>query len=229
MCRNSSYQTCTDRRIKKKSIVCKLDTPVILKITGSKSILPEERGKASTVSKNITNENKGVSVKRTPTSKVSVPRTVSISKQLAGSYKQKIGDKPRHDIKSTKDIEVTGVDSFSVDAAFDVIQEFVKINNISEARKPAFITYKPEINDTCNITLIIENPIQNEVIKEYKGILLKSLKQKLNNKNINISTRMVREKEAKRLLVTDKQKYDYLVEKYPDISKLKQAFSLDIQ
>lgn len=164
-----------------------------------------------------------------PVRKVKMPRTVSISQQLANGFNSVREDKPQYETKVTKSVEVTGTDSFSVDAAFNVIKDFVTSHKISEARKPAFLTYKPEVKDIHNITLIIENPIQDDVIREYKGGLIKNLKQKLNNKNIDISTRMVKAKEAKRLLVTDKQRYDYLVEKYPAIDKLRKTFNLDLQ
>ncbi len=125
--------------------------------------------------------------------------------------------------------EVIGTDSFSVEAVVKVINEFVKEQNIGASRKTAFTSYKPEIKDISNITFIVENSYEEDAIKEYRGGLVRSLRKKLNNKNIEVFTRMVEAGEEKILLVTDKQRYDYLVDKYPALDKLRKTFSLDLQ
>lgn len=158
-----------------------------------------------------------------------MPRTISITQGLAMGLDSVREKKTEYKAQKTETIHVSGTDSFSVDAAANVIKDFVKEQKISDARKPSFLTYEPEIKDISKITLIVENTYQEDVIKDYRGGLVKKLKQKLNNRNIEVFTRMVETKEAKRLLVTDKQRYDYLAEKYPALDKLRQTFNLDLQ
>lgn len=158
-----------------------------------------------------------------------MPRTISITQGLAMGLDSVRERKTEYKAEVIESVQVSGTDSFSVDAAAAVVKDFVKEQKISDARKPSFLTYKPEIKDISKITLIVENSYQEDVVKDYRGGLVKKLKQKLNNKNIEVFTRMVETKEAKRLLVTDKQRYDYLAEKYPALDKLRQTFNLDLQ
>jgi hypothetical protein len=163
-----------------------------------------------------------------PVRKVTRPRTVSITEGLAMGRdilrERNVGTKTI--VKEV--VEVTGTDSFSVEAAVKVINGFVEDQKIGLSKKTAFTTYKPEISDISKITFIVENSYEEEAIKEYRGGLVKRLKQKLNNKNIEVLTRMVEAGEEKKLLVTDKQRYDYLLEKYPALDKLRKTFNLDL-
>lgn len=89
----------------------------------------------------------------------------------------------------------------------------------------ALTTYPPEIKSN-SIVLPIENSYQLDGINNLKIFILKSLRQNLNNKLINFSTRLIKEKESKKLCYTNKDKLDLMKEKNPSVAKFITTFGL---
>ena len=80
-----------------------------------------------------------------------------------------------------------------------------------------------------SIHISFENEVQMQQFNEnIKLELLTNLRTKLKNHLIDIELELVeQEKSEKKMLYTQSDKYNFLVEKHPVISELKQRFGLD--
>ncbi len=79
------------------------------------------------------------------------------------------------------------------------------------------------------ITLHLSNAAQKDIfVLNYKQRLISFLNSRFKQQNIDIET-IVDLSENNEILYSDEQKYNYLVNKYPDLKDFKKAFNLDIQ
>jgi len=74
--------------------------------------------------------------------------------------------------------------------------------------------------------LPIENSYQLDGINSNKPFILKTLKQRLNNSNIDFVTRLIKEVESKKLCYTDNDKLELMKEQNPSVSKFITTFGL---
>ncbi len=88
------------------------------------------------------------------------------------------------------------------------------------------LNQKVEFSDDLTIHLTLPNSFQSLTIEELRQELLGHLRQQLRNKNINLKT-SVEKLEDKKLIYTNKEKFDYLAEKYPVLRKLRSKLDLD--
>jgi DNA polymerase-3 subunit gamma/tau len=77
-----------------------------------------------------------------------------------------------------------------------------------------------------HIRLEIINSYQLHMIERIRTDLLEFLRKKLKNKNILLDTRVI-EPEEKKLIYTNKEKFNFLAEKYPLLNELKKRFGLE--
>lgn len=126
--------------------------------------------------------------------------------------------------------EVTGNDSFTkeqLSVAWNIYAEKVKS---SSPRHFAIITNsEPNIESDSKISIELSSPSQEEAFnKELKNDLISFLKQQLNNASIEIVVnRSILPKNSNKPY-SSKDKYEYLLLKNPNLSKLKDNFDLDI-
>lgn len=123
---------------------------------------------------------------------------------------------------------VYGSDAFTIEDVTKLLTKLSYNDKISAALKPALTTYTAELKG-IDITLPVENTYQHEGLKAIHAFILKSLQISLNNKNASFTTRVVEEKESKKLYYTDREKLEYMIEKNPKILKLIQTFGLELK
>ncbi|WP_432711824.1 DNA polymerase III subunit gamma/tau [Pedobacter sp.] len=77
------------------------------------------------------------------------------------------------------------------------------------------------------ITILIENKIQESILQDEQVYFLNYLRAELKNFNLNIVTKKV-ERQLKNRLYTSIEKYQYLVQKNPQLEELRKQFNLDV-
>lgn len=87
---------------------------------------------------------------------------------------------------------------------------------------------KPELKENHNIEFVTASKTAEDSLNEEKAELAGFLRQQLKNFSIQINF-SIAESTDKKNLYTATDKYKHLLEKNPDINKLRQAFDLDIE
>lgn len=80
--------------------------------------------------------------------------------------------------------------------------------------------------DTNQVTVSLHNPIQEDRFQELKAQAQQYLHQQLRNNSIRING-VMDASSSKRLLYTNQEKFDYLVEKHPQLMALRQRLGLE--
>jgi DNA polymerase-3 subunit gamma/tau len=83
-----------------------------------------------------------------------------------------------------------------------------------------------ELQNGIEIHLKVDNPVQVEQFNDVKAELLGELRRKVQNNKLNVIVEFVEVVGAKRLY-TSIDKYNFLAEKYPALTELKQRLGLD--
>jgi DNA polymerase-3 subunit gamma/tau len=92
-----------------------------------------------------------------------------------------------------------------------------------------FKTMKPEFENVNTVKIHLNNAAQKDIfILNYKQRLVNFLERKFILVDFEIDT-VVDVIESNDVLYTDKQKSDFLIEKYPALREMKKTFNLDIQ
>lgn len=91
-----------------------------------------------------------------------------------------------------------------------------------------FKSVKTEVENDQVIKIHLNNAAQKDLfVQNYKQRLSGFLSKRFRTKGIEIET-IVDLSESNEILYTDEQKYNYLVNKYPDLKDFKKSFNLDI-
>ena len=104
-------------------------------------------------------------------------------------------------------------------------------NEFAESRKIYQAEYQllglpyERVNNT--ITILLHNPIQETILGTFKSDLTGSLREKLKNSFITITSEL-REEENKKVIYTDRERFNFLMEKNPMFRELKDRLNLDI-
>ena len=123
---------------------------------------------------------------------------------------------------------LTGKEPISKEKIEAKLKEFIVSRGKNERIKQALNVIKPEVNGETNIVFHVSNPLQeddvNSVINEIKNYL----RRELNNSNIEILVEITEAKISKKIY-TETDRFNYLCEKNPVLSFLKQKFALDFE
>lgn len=76
------------------------------------------------------------------------------------------------------------------------------------------------------IIVHLHNPVQETILNDLRSDLTAFLRERLQNRSVFI-TGELREIDTEKLLYTNKEKFDHLVEKYPILKELKDRLGLD--
>jgi len=76
------------------------------------------------------------------------------------------------------------------------------------------------------ITLLLNNPIEEPLLQGIKSDLVGYLREKLNNSSLQVEGEM-QQNNTKRKAYTNKEKFEYLVEKNPQLKELQEKLGLD--
>lgn len=76
------------------------------------------------------------------------------------------------------------------------------------------------------VVLHLSNPVEEPLLESIKSDLTTHLRNKLENAMLSI-TSSLKELDARKIIYTDKEKFDHLAEKHPLLHELKQRLGLD--
>lgn len=76
------------------------------------------------------------------------------------------------------------------------------------------------------ITLLLENPVEEPLLLSLKADLLTFLREKLNNSTLQIES-VLETIQTKRIVYTNKEKLEHLIEKNPLLKDLQERMGLD--
>lgn len=82
------------------------------------------------------------------------------------------------------------------------------------------------MKDATTIVIQLTNPVKIDILDRFRSDLITYLKNKLNNGKIVLEIEMLKEK-TKRMIYTNKEKFDYLAEKKPLLNQLRDRLGLD--
>lgn len=88
--------------------------------------------------------------------------------------------------------------------------------------------YEPELSDNFRIVVFLDNKTQMEEFRDRKAEILGLLRKKLNNYALDIET-TIKEANGSRHVYTASEKFEFLKEKNPILSKLKELLDLEIR
>jgi len=98
----------------------------------------------------------------------------------------------------------------------------------NEARMySTLMTQPPVLGENFQVELVLNNPLQEEEVLKLKPALLNFLCKELSNDKVDLITKVSEELQGNKKFYTDKEKFDHLAEKNPNLLKLKQQFGLD--
>lgn len=84
----------------------------------------------------------------------------------------------------------------------------------------------PTVDDNFNLTLDVDNSVQDDLIKSIKPELIAWLRRELKNSGIELQVK-VTESEQEKIIYSDRDKYIEMVKKNPMLDVLKRKFKLD--
>jgi len=76
------------------------------------------------------------------------------------------------------------------------------------------------------ITVYLTNPIEEPLLQGMKSELVAFLREQINNSTLQVESEM-HQTNVKRKAYTNKEKFDYLAEKNPQLKELQQRLGLD--
>ena len=82
------------------------------------------------------------------------------------------------------------------------------------------------LKDLTTVVIKLTNAVKIDILDRFRSDLVTHLKSKLNNGKLVLEIELVKE-EAKRMIYTNKEKFDYLAEKKPILKQLKDRLGLD--
>jgi DNA polymerase III subunit gamma/tau len=85
----------------------------------------------------------------------------------------------------------------------------------------------PVFPDDNKVEFSVNNNLQQEEVLKIKPALLNFLRNELSNGSIELEIKISETIQGNKRFYTDREKFDYLAEKNPDLLKLKQQFGLD--
>lgn len=103
-------------------------------------------------------------------------------------------------------------------------------NAFAEQRKKYLAEYQlltqPYDRRDNEIVVFLHNPIQETILNTIKADLIGFLRKTLRNKAITLTGETL-EIESGKMLYTNREKFDFLVEKYPALKTLRDRLGLD--
>ena len=77
-----------------------------------------------------------------------------------------------------------------------------------------------------SITITLTNPVEESLLDNFRHDILQYLRDRLKNSEITINTVFV-QNDAKKVMYTNKEKFDHLASKNPYLNELKERLGLD--
>ena len=149
---------------------------------------------------------------------------------LPGTFSIKDSGKPKIDIESDSQVQKkTAISPFTQEDLKSYWNEFASSLKVDFPHLFTTLTSRePVLKDNWQIELEIDNRILEEELSLKKEDLLDFLKQKLDNVQVTLKTR-IQENQKELKPYTDKEKFEKMAEKNPALNKLKEQLDLDIE
>jgi hypothetical protein len=149
------------------------------------------------------------------------PESLSIKDVLSGQAEKEVGSiREQHEIYTSSHIN----ENFSERQFIEAWNLF--LSRLESPNIKTSLSQVPEFKPDYRFVLIVENTIQEEMIKGIKPELVAFLRKELKNSTIEILTE-IKEKEGGRIIYTDDEKYREMLKKNPNLELLRQKFKLD--
>jgi DNA polymerase-3 subunit gamma/tau len=130
--------------------------------------------------------------------------------------------------KGPKYIDGDEKESFTFERLHEVWNQYAhKAKDEGKINVFTLLTSNDPILDQHEITILIENKIQESILQDEMVYFLNFLRAELKNFNLQIVTKKV-EKQLKNRLYTSIEKYQYLVQKNPHLEEMRKQFNLDV-
>jgi DNA polymerase-3 subunit gamma/tau len=130
--------------------------------------------------------------------------------------------------KEPKYIDGNDKDSFTFEKLLELWNQYAhKAKDEGKINVFTLLTSNDPILENEEITILIENKIQESILQDELVYFLNFLRTQLKNFNLNIVTRKV-ERQLKNRLYTSIEKYQYMAQKNPQLEELRKQFNLDI-
>lgn len=105
-------------------------------------------------------------------------------------------------------------------------------NEYAEQRKKfqaeyQLLTQSYDLQDGKTIVVHLHHPVQETMLNNIRIELSTFLRERLKNNSILVTGKLIEEDEAKKVYYTNREKFDYLVEKNPILKELKDRLGLD--
>jgi DNA polymerase-3 subunit gamma/tau len=124
--------------------------------------------------------------------------------------------------------EVTEVKPFTQEQLAQAWEKFALRYKDSEPRMFSTLSAVPPIlKENYLIEFTLNNPLQEEEVLKLKPVLVNFLCKELSNNKIELTPKVSETVQGDKRFYTDKEKFDYMAEKNPDLLKFKQQFGLD--
>jgi hypothetical protein len=169
---------------------------------------------------------------------VEKPSTMKVIRKLGSSFTPSIKDALSGNIQENKVQEDSPKTAYSQyeEGLFDVFTQEQLIAKWNEflgqiADRPSLcsaLSNVPELYDGNKLMLKIENSVQEEDIRLIKPDLVSWLRKELRNSGIELATQLGKI-ETGRVIFSDSEKLQMMVQKNPHLFELKQKFNLDFK
>jgi hypothetical protein len=152
--------------------------------------------------------------------------------------KSKFGDAPKTTVKLTNLLKVEPKSEQAAtleverepDALFTAEQLQSAWNEFTEQRKKFQAEYQllnqPYELSGTRVLLHLHNPVQETILANLKTDLTEFVRSKLKNQSIQVVGEL-REAEQRKVIYTNREKFDYLAQKNPMLRELKDRLGLD--
>jgi DNA polymerase-3 subunit gamma/tau len=148
-----------------------------------------------------------------------VSRTPKLSDLLKGDPTQNTAN------SKPEEVVVAARENFTPEQLHKVWLEF------AEQRKKFQVEYQllmqPYTLKEHQVTIMLYNHVQESSLNNIRSELGAYLREQLRNGSIQVFGEFVKEGETKKIIYTNREKFDYLVEKNPVLRELKDRFGLD--
>ena len=118
-----------------------------------------------------------------------------------------------------------GNEPFTEDSFYRKWEEFADTLADRPNLKSTF-SKKPVISPDGKMLLELDNPLQEEMIRDIKPRLVAWLRRELKNASIDLITRVTNEP-VRKIAYTDGEKFEEMLKKNASLALLKQKFNLD--
>jgi DNA polymerase-3 subunit gamma/tau len=167
----------------------------------------------------------------------SQPKSISIKNAILGKEKEEI----KAPVDIDENAEQVGIEINEEDISGEVLvftqlelenhwQGFI---DSSLSGKPGYASllknYLPDIGEDFSLNIVFETQLQVDMFREVKYDLETYLRKKLDNKLININESKQENGNQVNKLYTVEDKFRYLSQKHPSVTKLKQQLNLDFE